>query len=53
MVDSDLIGKGFGIAALGIGAGIALGAMRDVMPRKKKKDYDDDWFCFKPPRFRL
>ena len=53
-MDTDLIGKGFGIAAVGIGTSIAFKAMKDAMHgshSKKYRCYDDKWF--NPPRFRL
>lgn len=55
MVDTGLIGKGFGIAAIGIGAGIAFDAMNKSMRScsSKKKKNNDDWFRFDPPMFRL
>lgn len=36
MVDTELIEKGFGIAAIGIGSSIALGAMQDLVKKPKK-----------------
>lgn len=42
MIDTGMIGKGFGIAALGIGTGIAFGAMKEAVDNKK----------FKPKKFK-
>ena len=50
------VGKGFGIAFTAIGASIALGAMRDVMPRKDKSSMKTPTFkpMFTPPKqFKL
>ena len=36
MIDTGMIGKGFGIAAIGIGTAIALESMRNVITPYKK-----------------
>jgi len=49
MIDTDLVGKGIGIAFVGIGAGIALGAMKDLIDEPRKKSYTKSpSFSYKP-----
>jgi hypothetical protein len=53
MVDTDMISTGFGIAAIGIGTSIGLGAMADIIPRKKGRKYVTSLPKMKMPKFRL
>lgn len=33
-IDTGLVSTGFGVAFMAVGASVALGAMKDIMPRK-------------------
>jgi hypothetical protein len=50
MVDTDMIGTGIGIAAIGVGTSIALGSMQDLIKTKKGKKQKG--FCLKPIKIK-
>ena len=52
MVDTEMISTGFGIAAIGIGASIGLGAMQNIIP-KKKGIKQPKFFSMKIPKFKI
>ena len=49
-MDTGLIGKGIGIAFIGIGGGIALGAMKSFIDKSPKR-YGKPPVMFSPPSF--
>ena len=56
MIDTGLMGKGIGIAFLGIGAGIAFDSLRGLQQTTKKtRCKKNQCFqpMFKPPKFKF
>ena len=52
MVDTGMIGKGIGIAALGIGTGMAFESLQQLQKKKPKKKQCFEP-TFKPPKFKF